>query len=196
RRWGMRMAPGRISKRLIVGLGLLTALALAVCAIAAARSPQGRLLRYSRSGEAFLAQERYGEAVLAFRNVLQIAPQSAQARYKLGLAYLRMGESALSYRELSKSLELDGTILDAHLKLGEISLLAGQYAQARDQAQFVLGKDPSNADAHLLRARSMAATRDLDGALREVTTALRTAPTSGRAYTLLAGIQPAKGDTA
>jgi len=154
------MASARISKRLTVGLVLLGALTLiAVLGVMALRSPQGRILRYTRSGNSFLAAERYGEAALAFRNILQIAPQSAQAHYKLGLAYLRMGEPALSYRELTKSLELDGKILDAHVKLGEISLLAGQYTQARDQAQFVLGKDPSNADAHILRARTMAAFR-------------------------------------
>src|SRR5207302_763210 len=166
---GSRMASARISKRFTVGLVLLGALTrIAVLGGMAPRSPQGRVLRYTRSGDGFLAAERYGEAALAFRNILQIAPQSAQAHYKLGVAYLRMGEPALSYRELTKSLELDGKILDAHLKLGEIVLLAGQYSQARDQAKLVLGKDPSNADAHVLLARSMAATRDLDGALREV----------------------------
>src|SRR5437588_4743441 len=194
---GTRMASARSSTRLAIGLVLLCTLPLlAVLGVMAVRSPQGRIVRYTRSGDRYLAAERYGEAALAFRNILQIAPQSAQAHYKLGLASLRMGDPALSYRELTKSLELDGKILDAHLMLGEISLLVGQYSQARDQAQFVLGKDPSSGDAHVLLARSMAATRDLDGALREVHAALRTAPNSARAYTLLAGIQTAKGDDA
>jgi len=191
------MAPSQRTRRLAIGVVSLVAVALVVLGIAVAMSPRARLLRHSRNGDALLAAGRYSEAALAFRAVLQIAPQAARAHYKLGLAYLRIGEVNLSYRELTRSLELDSTLLDARLKLGEIFLLPpAQYPQARDQAQLVLGRDPSNADARLLLAQSLEGQGDLDGALREVTQALGAAPTSGRAYVVLAGIRMARAEAA
>ena len=39
--------------------------------------------RYFESGNAYVAQKKYAEAVLEYRNALQVDPRFAEARYRL-----------------------------------------------------------------------------------------------------------------
>src|SRR5207253_773451 len=90
-----------------------------------------RKLAFVQRGEAYLADGKYAEAIIEFKNVLQLDPKAAQAHYKLGLALLKRGggqpDLQEALRSLSQSVKFDATNLDAQLKLGEFFLLSRQF---------------------------------------------------------------------
>ena len=88
-------------------------------------SPEQKKAKHLKQGEAFLAESKTREAIIEFRNILQIDPKDAFAYYKLGLAYLMAGQVKEAYADLSRSVELKRDNVDAHLKLAGI-LLAGR----------------------------------------------------------------------
>jgi Flp pilus assembly protein TadD len=49
---------------------------------------QAKKVAHVQKGEAYVAQEKYTEAVIEFRNAIKLEPKDAQAYYKLSLAYL------------------------------------------------------------------------------------------------------------
>src|SRR4029453_12339549 len=69
---------------------------------------------------------------------------------------------------LVKLQELDPEDQDAHLKLGNIYLVARQPAKAREQAALVLAKDPKNFEAVLLWAGSASTPQEVDAAIRRL----------------------------
>lgn len=64
-----------------------------------------------------------------------------------------------------RALELDATIAEAHLVLGEVALRRWQWTEAEARYRRVLDLDPNNAAAHAGRARWLLAQRRTDEAL-------------------------------
>ena len=56
----------------------------------------------------YLAEKENKEATQEFRHAIQIDPQFAQARYQLGLLYLKTGEVSLAVEELQRAATLQG----------------------------------------------------------------------------------------
>jgi Tfp pilus assembly protein PilF len=50
-----------------------------------------RQARHIASGERYMAKQDYARAVPEFRNAIKIAPNSADAHYRLGMALLSVG---------------------------------------------------------------------------------------------------------
>jgi tetratricopeptide (TPR) repeat protein len=44
-----------------------------------------------KRGEKYYSENKFKEAIIEYKNVIQIDPQNANAHYKLGLALLRTG---------------------------------------------------------------------------------------------------------
>jgi tetratricopeptide (TPR) repeat protein len=143
---------------------LLFLVALAIVAIPGCSSEEKKA-RHLRKGEAYLAESRTSEAIIEFRNVLQIDPDDAQAHYQLGLAHLKAGQLKEAYAGLARSLELKKENIDAQLKLAGLMLAGRQAEQARERVQFVLAAEPDNAEAHLLMSSVHAAGKDLAKAI-------------------------------
>src|SRR5436305_8760870 len=91
--------------------------------------PQAKKATHMQKGEAYVAQAKYTEAVIEFRNAIKLAPKDAQAYYKLALAYLKQGEPQFrnAFQALQKSVDIDPSLTDAQLKLGEFYLLAKKF---------------------------------------------------------------------
>ena len=51
--------------------------------------PQAKKAAHLQKGEAYVAQEKYTEAIIEFRNAIKLDPKDAQAYYKLAQAYLK-----------------------------------------------------------------------------------------------------------
>src|SRR5262245_60817584 len=85
---------------------------------------------HMQRGEAYLASEKYVEAVIEFRNAIKLDPQDAQAYYKLALAYLKqdkLPQLQNAFQALQNSVERDPSLTDAQLKLGEFYLLDKKF---------------------------------------------------------------------
>jgi len=98
-------------------------------------STEAKKERHWGRGEKYFAENKFKEAIIEYKNVLQIEPGDVKARYKLGLAHLKVGQIREAYAEFSKSVELDPNLVDAGLQLGNLYLLSRDIPKAREQAE-------------------------------------------------------------
>ena len=71
---------------------------------------QAKKNTHLQPGDAYFADGKYAEAVIEFKNAIQLVPQDAHAHYKLGLAYLKRGglpNLQKSFQEFKKAADLE-----------------------------------------------------------------------------------------
>src|SRR5262245_59773781 len=147
--------------------------------------PQAKKAAHMQKGEAYVVKEKYTEAVIEYRNALKLDPKDAQAYYKLALAYLKQGELPQmqnAFQALQKSVDLDASLTDAQLKLGEFYLLAQKFDEAQEKATLVLQNDPNNIEAHTMLGGAYAGRKELPQAIDALRTAISLDPKLIRAY--------------
>ena len=89
----------------------------ALLAAALACSDSGNKIEEHQSrGDAYLEEGQTSEAILEFKNVLQIDPNSADAHYGLARAYVAGKQMRQAYWELQETVRLDPTNLDAKVQ--------------------------------------------------------------------------------
>ena len=119
----------------------LFALALALLAC---QSASERAAEHLKRGEDFAKAEKWDEAVIEYRNVLQIDPNSAPAHYGLAKAFLGKRDGRSAYWELEETIRLDPSNIDARIQHGEFLLLGTKddLEKAVASAEAVLKADP------------------------------------------------------
>src|SRR4030042_2131502 len=113
-------------------------------------SKEAKKAKHWKRGEKYFSQNKFREAIIEYKNVLQLDPKDAPCRYKLGLSHLRAGQLREAFSEFSKSVELNQDLVEARLQLGNFYLLSRNNQKAREQAERVLEKDPNNPSGNLL----------------------------------------------
>jgi len=105
---------------------LLVALSLAACS----RNPA----KYLASGDKYFKAGKYSEAVIQYRNAVQLSPRLAQAHYKLALAAVQAKSLQEAYKEFRETVTLDPANRDAQLQFAALSIAAKQYDEAKAAA--------------------------------------------------------------
>jgi len=108
-------------------------------------------------GQAYMAMNRYGEAAIAFNNVIDRVPPNAALFSELGRAYVfaESGTITPTAREaFARAIELDDQDIMARFFLAEAALQAGDEARAIEEWQALAESLPSES-----RAREMVETR-------------------------------------
>jgi tetratricopeptide (TPR) repeat protein len=135
---------------------LLAVIANSGCTRAVKRTVHlSRANRYYDSGELDKAEIEY---LIVLRN----DPGNAQAIGRLGLIYYDEGRVGHSVPYLEKGSELKPDDLELRLKLAGVYMTAGKWKEARDEANFVLDRNPRDAEAPMLLAESAVATNAID----------------------------------
>ena len=143
-----------MSLRTSAALRILCALVTLVCLSCDWSSPEAKKAKHRERAISYFEKSQYQEARFEYQNVVQIDPNEADAHYRLGLTYLKLGgQSNLrqAFAALSRTVELDKTNRDAQLKLGELYLLGNEPAKAREQADIVLVSAPQNTEGLILQ---------------------------------------------
>ena len=70
---------------------LLTLVLLLVAMSGCRGDIQAKKASHMQKGDAYVATQKYDEAIIEFKNAVQLDPNDAQAHYKLGLAHLKKG---------------------------------------------------------------------------------------------------------
>jgi tetratricopeptide (TPR) repeat protein len=120
---------------------------------------QKRADRYYDAGQ-------FEQAEVEYKNVLRNSPQNALAWSRLGVIYFDQGRLGDAAQILIRAQQLATNNLEVRLKLGTIYLGAGKLKEARDEASFVLGKDPRDAQAPILLAEAAATNQVAETRLR------------------------------
>jgi tetratricopeptide (TPR) repeat protein len=138
--------------------GVVYLLAPLICIGCDWSSPEARKAAHHERAKSYLEKNQYREALIEYQNVAQSDPNDADAYYHLALIHIKLGGAAnlqAAFAELGRSLKLNSTNLDAHLKLGELYLLGSEPTKAREQADIVLASVPESQEGRLLKGRSL-----------------------------------------
>ncbi len=165
---------------------LLVTLSLAACS----RNPN----KYLASGDKYFKDRKYNEAIIQYRNAVQIDPKLAQAHYDLARAYLQLKFVQPAYIELQETVALDPRNSGAQLQLATLLVAGKKYAEAKAAAANVLAADPNNAAAHAILGDQSALTGDWAGAIKEFQAAIKLEPRQGQNYSALAAVYTSRGE--
>src|SRR5579871_3479122 len=103
----------------LFAVGSLAALVL-LFATGCDRSPQAKEAKYLKRGQAQVAKNDYGRALLEFQNAAQVMPKDAEPYYRMALVYLKTNNLAMGIPALRKAVELNPKHAEAQLKLAEL----------------------------------------------------------------------------
>ena len=125
-------------------------------------SRQARLVRHLAQADKYLAAHQYDLAEIEYKNALQLQPLNPHAIGQLGIMYHDQGRLGRAFPYLVKGRELDPENLPLRLKLGQTYLATGNLPEARDDADFILTRQPQNEEAPLLLAETAVKPREID----------------------------------
>jgi tetratricopeptide (TPR) repeat protein len=120
--------------------------------------------------EVLLSLRDYRTAELALKRALELEPRNVESVILLGFAKRAQNDLPGASRELETALDL-GAGIGARRALGLFRLEAGDYAQARIQADLVLKEVPNDGAALWIMARVRLAAGDEAGALSRLAAA-------------------------
>ena len=169
------------------------ALAAVVALVAGCSDTEQAKKEFFENGERFLKDNKYQEAIVEFRNALQQDDKYGEARLKLAEAYTATGNAAGAFREYVRAADLLPQNNDAQIKAATFLMLAGQFEDARTRILPVVERDPTNVEAQLILGNSLAGLKDLDGAVKEIESAIELDRSRGLTYSNLGALRLAQG---
>ena len=155
--------------------------------------PEAAKQRYLENGRRLAAEKRYAEAILEYRNALQIDDKFGVARLGLADALAASGNPEGAYREYQRAADLMPANADVQKKAATFLFMAGQFEDVRTRVEAVLKKNPEDIEAQLLYANALVGLRDLEGGVREIEEAVQLDPQHAASYTNLALLKMAQG---
>ena len=165
--------PRRLARRL-----LCVALLLSVGGLAACQDDASRLAEHMARAEKQLEDGKPNEAIIEYKNALQIAPNDADAHFGLAKAYLAAQDVGKAYWELQETVRLDPDNLDARLAFAQFLLLGAEdeFQQAVEQADAILEREPEKWEAFVIRARALENLKRLEEAQADYEKAVELQP--------------------
>ena len=161
----------------------------------ACQPDEERLAEHMTRGEEYFENEGYEEAIIEYKNVLQIDPNHAAAHHGLALAFLRAGKNRDAFWELRETVRLDSENFEAKLQLGQILIYAGEFEESLMHADEAIVADSESQEAFIVRAQALDGLKRTDDAVESYkeAVAVREDQTS---VALLAAAYARQGDRA
>jgi tetratricopeptide (TPR) repeat protein len=154
-------------KRLCPTIVVLPAFGL-LALLCSACSPRASEGKHLSAANQFFDSGQYDRAEIEYKNVVQLDPSNPQAIARLGIIYDDEGSLDKAIPFLRKGLELDPNNLQIHLKLSQIYLSTRNPKEARDQAGWVLDRNPLDPDAPILLAEATTNGKDVEDARQRI----------------------------
>jgi tetratricopeptide (TPR) repeat protein len=135
---------------------LVSALALAVLVVIAGAGCTAKMKAayHQKRADRYYDAGQFDQAEIEYKNVLRRSQQNAHAWGRLGIIYFDEGRQGEASQILGRAQQLDTNNLEVRLKLGTAYLGFGHLKEARAEADFVLGKNPKDAQAPILLAET------------------------------------------
>lgn len=152
---------------------------------------------------AYLASERYNEAIAQFEQALELVPDYRDALVGLAFAYMGQGDNAQAIEYFNRVLELtpegsmaatDRVQQTVYYYLGKIYLEQGQPSEAAEYLKKAITIDRADADALYLLGRAFNADGEHGEAVVAFKAALTYVPDFIEAYEGLEGTYQAMGE--
>ncbi|MCS5636160.1 MAG: tetratricopeptide repeat protein, partial [Myxococcota bacterium] len=160
----------------------------AVVIFASCASDEEKVADFMSRGDAYGEAEQLDEAIIEYRNVLQIDPNAVEAHRKLAQAYLKNEQLKDGYWELSETVRLDPSDVESRLSYATIALAAGDIETALEQADEIVKLAPDDASGHLVRAGALGSSDRREEAEAELVRAVELKPDDSGYRIALAGL--------
>src|SRR5262249_51457262 len=125
---------------------------LSFSVVACSLSSDDKKQKALESGERYAEQAKVNEALIEFRNALQIDPQFAPALHALGRAYAAKSWFGDARRELTRAQKLLPDSVPVAVDVGRVLVELSAWDEADEQARFILSRDPGNTQALTIQA--------------------------------------------
>ncbi len=143
---------------------LVLVLLLMMLAAGCSLSPEAKKARHLERADKYFSEGKYREAIIEYKNVIQLDGHNLHGLQQLGLAYYALGEMNQAFPYLVKVKDLDPANLAVRIKLGTLYLLGGKSAEAKEEAEFILEKEHKHFEALLLLADLAATPEEIKAA--------------------------------
>jgi len=173
---------------------LLWACALAlVLALGGCQSDDEKLRVFMKRGDEYRDAGEFDEAIIEYRNALQVDPNHAAAHEGLAQSYLKTQKFKEGYWELSETIRLDPDNVEARLAYATLSLAGQRDDEVLEQAEAILAIDPDNAPANVLLGQAYAKLERWDEVEAPLTRAVEIEPDNGQYRAVLASFYVDRG---
>ena len=153
---------------------LLSALALTLVATGTGCTAKAKKIYHEKRADKFFAAGDFDGAEIEYLNVLKNDNENAHAFARLGGIYYEDGRLQHAAFFLGRASELATNDLDVRLKLGFVYSTGGKIQEARDNANFVLDRNPQDPEAPLLLAESAVRPKEIEAARQRLLTLIKT----------------------
>jgi tetratricopeptide (TPR) repeat protein len=160
--------------------------ALALVALVHCSSQEQEIADFMARGDGYVDNEQWKEAIIEYRNVLQLDPNNADAHYKLAKAYMKTEQLKDAYWELHETTRLDPGNTEARLGFGQFNLAARDFDEALAQADGVIESEPDKSPAYVLRGQALEGLNRPDEAEKAYLKARELSPDEGALLLILA----------
>jgi len=185
---GMAQSPKSISHSRKALLVLLAGLAL-VASNGCSRDPKVKAEKHYARAEKFLKENNPDAAIIELRSAIQLNPKMAKAHFELANVELQRGAPQIAFQEYVATTKADGKHRQAQVMVGEMLARAGNYSEAKGQAQLILSNWPDDKTGTLLLAESSFGLQDYKEAQELIDEVLATDPNNTRALSDLGYLQ-------
>lgn len=124
--------------------------------------------RHLARGKSDFEAQRFDRAEIEYLKVLQAAPMNPAAVRQLALIYQLEGQAFRAHAYLLKAVELEPNNLEVHLKLSLSCLALRDLKRAREEARWVLARQPGQEEALEVLAESIANLREISSTRQEL----------------------------
>ncbi len=135
-----------------------------------------KLQEHMTRGEEYAEAEQLKEAIIEYKNALQLDPNHAPAHYQLAHAYLRSQKAREGFWELRETIRLDPTNYQAKLEFAQLAIIAGEKEEALARSTEVVEAEPDNFKAYLVQGQALDALDRPDEALEVYRKSIEVAP--------------------
>ena len=145
------------------------------------------------TGDKLVSERKYAEAIIAYRNAINVDQRFAIAHARLADTYLKLNDGFHALAESNHAADLLSDDDDAQMAVGRLLMLAHRFDDAAAHAEKVLAKNPRHVEAQILKGNALLGLTDLDAAIKEIQRAITIDPKDARSYAALGVAQMKKG---
>lgn len=131
-------------------------------------SAESRKARRLDQAKHFLDAGDYDSAEVEYMNVLKMEPGNAEAIARLGIIYFDQGRMGRVLPYLNRAKEIQPDNLEVRLRLGKFFMALGRFEDARNEALFVLQRQPELEEAPILFAGSAVKPAEIEDSRRRL----------------------------
>ena len=129
---------------------------------AAAASPRDVLLTrlaetMELEGRRRIAIGEFNGALRCYENLLSFTPGTARSHYGMGYCLRARGETGAAYLHFARAVAFAPEQTGYRLEMAQVAATIGEYREADRQYREILAREPDNADAMLLFAKTLMA---------------------------------------